>query len=75
MADKNKQKAADPGLQKAADLESEQGFSGIEVDPTPNERYSLESEDWRTPENDPETHAAAQKQIGRFADAAKEEQA
>lgn len=39
--------------QKAADEHDARGFIGEEVDPTPNERYSLESEDFRTPETDP----------------------
>jgi hypothetical protein len=43
------------------------GFLGEKTDPTPNERYSLESEDWRTPETDPEAAAEAFK-AQRFPD-------
>ncbi len=45
-------------LQKQADKEAEQGFSGTKVDPTPNENYSLETPpDAPTPETDPKLAA------------------
>ncbi len=50
-----KQQSEDAGqaeVQEKMDEATEKGYIGIEVDPTPNERYSLESEDWRTPESD-----------------------
>ncbi len=33
---------------------NEKGYFGDKVDPTPNENYSLETEEFRTPETDPE---------------------
>lgn len=52
---------------------TEVGFFGQEVDPTPDERYSQESNDWRTPETDPEV--AAEVGSNRFAGAAEPEPA
>jgi hypothetical protein len=67
MADKAEpnitKSAEEPELQKAVDEAEEQGFWGHAVDPTPNERYSLESDDWRTPETDRQT---AEEVGGRF---------
>lgn len=51
--------AAAGNLQEVVDDAEEKGYLGEKTDPTPNERYSLESEDWRTPETDPEAAAAA----------------
>lgn len=76
MADTSKEKpgltksTVEPELQKAVDEAEAKGFYGTEVDPTPNERYSLESDDWRTPENDPD--AASEVGSKRFAGAAEE---
>ncbi len=53
---KKKQQSEDAGqaeVQEKVDKETEQGFVGIEIDQTPNERYSQESDDSRTPESDP----------------------
>ncbi len=55
MPDKKKQQSEDAGqaeVQEKVDKETEQGFVGIEIDQTPNERYSQESDDFRTPESD-----------------------
>ncbi len=32
----------DPEVQKVVDRETEQGFRGVEVDPTPNENYTVD---------------------------------
>ena len=53
------EQAAEAGnqqAQEAFDVEQEQGFRGIEVDPTPNEHYTLEgvNKGLPTPETDPE---------------------
>jgi hypothetical protein len=42
--------------QKTADAEMEQGFRGVEVDPTPNEHYTVDgvTAGKPTPETDPE---------------------
>ncbi len=56
MPDKKKQQSEDAGqaeVQEKVDKETEQGFVGIEIDQTPNERYSQETSDIRTPESDP----------------------
>jgi hypothetical protein len=56
MADKDDKKAADASAEvgKAVAEAEKQGFIGEEVDPTPNERYSQESDNWATPESDPD---------------------
>jgi hypothetical protein len=43
-------------VQEKVDQETEQGFRGIEVDPTPNENYTVEgvTSGAPTPETDPE---------------------
>lgn len=50
-------KAEDAGqaeVQAKADAEAEKGFVGNEVDPTPNEEYSMERPgSWKVPEADP----------------------
>lgn len=48
------EKAADQ-VQEAVDKETEQGFRGVEVDPTPNENYTLQgvTSGKPTPETDP----------------------
>lgn len=70
MADAKK--SADAGqaeVQKKRDEELEQGFRGREVDPTPNEEYSLEKDSWKTPEADPDAakKAGSTKFAGREA--------
>lgn len=64
-AERGESRKADSGgdagqaeVQERMDEATEQGFMGLKVDPTPNERYSLESDDWRTPESDPEAAQA-----------------
>lgn len=56
-----------PGARVALDQETahEVGFFGLEVDPTPDENYSLLTPpDAPTPETDPEAFAAAQSAAG-----------
>ena len=67
MADATKQKASEPALQKAVEEEEKKGYSGFVPDPTPNERYSLESNDWRTPETDPKAYQEAQQHLRKVA--------
>jgi hypothetical protein len=58
MADQKKsQDAGEAQMQKLADEAEDKGFLGEEVDPTPNERYSLESKNWDTPESSPKEAA------------------
>jgi hypothetical protein len=49
-------------VQAIVDKENEQGFAGIEVDPTPNENYTLQgvASGAPTPETDADTRAKAQ---------------
>lgn len=49
--------AAAAQVQDAVDRETEQGFRGIEVDPTPNENYTLAGQNAGKPT--PETDEAA----------------
>ena len=58
MADKEKAKEG-PGtaeVQAAADRETDQGFRGVEVDPTPNDHYTVAGvvAGKPTPETDPD---------------------
>ena len=46
-------------LQERFDEYERTGTIGEPMDPTPNDHYSLESDDWRTPETDPEYAQAA----------------
>jgi len=48
-------------VQAAVDVETEQGFRGVEVDQTPNEAYTVagQAAGAGTPETDPEVKAAA----------------
>lgn len=65
--------AAAEQVQTAVDVETEQGFRGVEVDPTPNENYTLEGQNAGapTPETDKETaKKAAQAQEDVSAQAA-----
>lgn len=59
--------AGNEQVQEAKDQEDEQGFRGTEVDPTPNEAYTLQgvTEGQPTPETDPE--AAREAGSTRFA--------
>lgn len=59
MAEPKSEKTDKPAAAKAPPTPVEQGFVGAVPDPTPNERYSLQSDDWRTPETDPAAAAAA----------------
>jgi hypothetical protein len=54
-------KVADPA-QKQVDVETEQGFRGVEVDQTPNEAYTLQgvTSGQATPETDADAAAKAQ---------------
>lgn len=55
--------ATTSGPQQVIDRETEQGFRGVEVDPTPNENYTLAgvTKGAPTPETDPEAAEAARK--------------
>jgi hypothetical protein len=59
-AAKDDSKVADQ-VQDAIDVETEQGFRGIEVDKTPNEAYTLAGQNagMPTPETDEDTAKAA----------------
>lgn len=48
-------------VQDAVDRETEQGFRGVEVDPTPNEAYTVagQAAGQPTPETDPDAATAA----------------
>lgn len=46
-------------VQKKSDKETDQGFAGVEVDPTPNENYTVKGVTSGAPT--PETDAAAAK--------------
>lgn len=60
--EKATEKAAEQ-VQKAVDVETDQGFRGVEVDPTPNENYTLSgvTSGKPTPETDPKS---AEKAVG-----------
>lgn len=64
-----KEKPADLGadqVQERVDTENKQGFAGVEVDPTPNENYTMQGviADAPTPETDPETAKVARDAAG-----------
>ncbi len=48
------EKSAKGDIQERMDEVQEKGYLGDKVDPTPNENYSLETDEFRTPETDPE---------------------
>ena len=56
MADESKKKSPEEQAQQAADPVYEQGFIGQEVDPTPNENYTVDgvTSGKPTPETDPD---------------------
>lgn len=62
------EKAAEQ-VQAAVDVETEQGFRGVEVDPTPNENYTVQgvTSGKPTPETDPKAaeKAADATSLGR----------
>lgn len=68
MATTKTDKAASQ-VQKAVDKETEQGFRGLEVDPTPNENYTLAGQNAGkpTPESDQKAaeKAASATTLGR----------
>ena len=49
------------------ELDQKRGLSGVEVDPTPNENYTVKGvgEGKPTPETDPDAAAAARDALGR----------
>lgn len=53
-------------VQQRVDAENKQGFAGVEVDPTPNENYTMQGviEGAPTPETDPETAKVARDAAG-----------
>lgn len=69
MAVDKKTEKAEADVQAVVDKETEQGFRGIKVDPTPNEHYTVAgvSAEKPTPETDPD-HAekVAGKQTTKF---------
>lgn len=60
-------------VQEAADRDAEQGYAGIEVDPTPNRNYTVEgvTSGAPTPETDAETRAAAEAHAAEVAKTAR----
>jgi len=70
-ADSNEETEAQ--AQEVMDQETEQGFRGIEVDPTPNENYTLAGQNAGkpTPETDEDAREEARKAITEVAAAAK----
>lgn len=77
MAARTEKKVTDPDkqtdeaaeqVQAAVDKETEQGFAGVEVDPTPNENYTVAgvTAGLPTPETDPDAAEAASVPRGRF---------
>lgn len=56
MTEKNRPAPPDAEVQKRVDKETEQGFRGIETDPTPNENYTVQgvTAGKPTPETDPD---------------------
>ena len=65
----NDQTAAQEQVQAVADKETEQGFRGIEVDPTPNENYTVAgvTSGKPTPETDDDAAEEARKARGDVA--------
>ena len=66
MAKKNANDLGSSQVQEAVDQENEQGFRGVEVDPTPNENYTVSGvvEGAPTPETDSETAKTAREAAG-----------
>ncbi len=52
-------------VQEAVDVADEQGFYGVETDPTPNENYTLQGNDKPTPETDEKLADEARKARGQ----------
>jgi len=63
MARKTEQDAGQAEAQKLSDEETDKGFSGIEVDPTPNENYTVKGvlAGAPVPETDADARAVALK--------------
>lgn len=61
MADKKQAAKETASSEKAASTEVDQGFRGVEVDPTPNENYTLAGQNAGkpTPETDDKAAEAA----------------
>lgn len=59
--------SAEEQVQAAVDRETEQGFRGVEVDPTPNENYTAAgvTSGKPTPETDEKAAAKAREASGR----------
>lgn len=62
----DKANAAGAKVQENIDQETEQGFRGVEVDPTPNENYTLDGVTSGKPT--PETDAEQAKKVRRHLD-------
>lgn len=65
MAEKDNKTAPAAEVQRRVDQENEQGFRGIEVDPTPNENYTVAgvTAGKPTPETDPEHAEAVRRKV------------
>lgn len=61
-----KKKSPEEQVQETVDKETDQGFHGVEVDPTPNENYTVSgvTSDKPVPETDEKTRAEARKAGG-----------
>lgn len=64
---KKEDDAGQADVQATVDAENEQGFVGVEVDPTPNENYTLagQAAGLPTPETDEELAKEARRAGGR----------
>lgn len=67
--EESKTDAALDRVQKQIDVETEQGFRGVEVDPTPNENYTVAgvTSGKPTPETDDGARAKARDAVERVA--------
>jgi hypothetical protein len=54
-------------VQNAVDKETEQGFRGVEVDPTPNENYTLAGQNAGLPVPETDEDAAEQARLAQVA--------
>lgn len=66
MAERKNDDLGADQVQEKVDEENEQGFRGTEVDPTPNENYTVAgvTSEKPTPETDPKASAKARESAG-----------
>jgi hypothetical protein len=57
------EKAEETSAQEAIDVETEQGFRGVEVDPTPNENYTLAGQNAGKPTPETDEDAAEEARL------------